>query len=162
MTKQLSKTLMLNFFVVSVDPLLPRDTPKTNHNSGKTGEKRGIVCGLVTAQSIRAVSLAVRTDNRVLVVNASVEHVEDIAAQDGCHGHCAPVLRETADTERVSDQGWEDAEEKAICDSCETRDENQCVRVVYAGAGKLGSGEDDCGNEQAPKTRHVQFLDQKV
>ena len=124
MTKQLSKTLMLNFFVVSVDPLLPRDTPKTNHNSGKTGE--------------------------------------NIATQDGRHGHCAPVLRETADTERVSDQGWEDAEEKAICDSCETRDENQCVRVVYAGAGKLGSGEDDCGNEQAPKTRHVQFLDQKV
>lgn len=150
-TKRLSNALMLNSFVVSVDPLLTRDTPKTNHDSGKTGEKRGVVRGLVAAQSVRAVPLAIRTDNRVLVVNASVKHVEDIATQDGRHGHCAPVLRKAADTECMGDQGWEDAEEEAVCDSCEARDENQCVRVVYAGACELGSRKDDCGNEQAPE-----------
>lgn len=113
---------MLNSFVMSVDLLLTHDTPKTNHDSGKTREKRGVVRGLVAAQSVRAVPLAVRTDNRVLVVNASVKHVEDIATQNGRHGHCAPVLGKTADTECMGDQGREDAEEEAVCDPCEARD----------------------------------------
>lgn len=94
---------MLNSFVVSVDPLLTRDTPKTDHDSSKTRKKCGVVRGLVATQSIRAVPLAVWTDNRVLVVNASVKHVEDIATQDGRHGHCAPVLRKAADTECMGD-----------------------------------------------------------
>lgn len=74
---------MLDLFTVSVDPLLTHNTPQTNHNSSKTGEKRDIICSLVAAQSIGAVPLAVWTDNGVLVVNAAVEQVEDIAAQDG-------------------------------------------------------------------------------
>lgn len=146
-TKRLSNAFMLNSFVVRVDPLFTRDTPKTNNDPSKTGEKRGIVRGLIAAQSVRAVPLSVWTDNRVFVVNASVKHVEDVAAQDGRHGHCAPVLRKAADTECMGDQRWEDAEEEAVGNSCEARDENQCVGVVYAGACELGSRKDDCGNE---------------
>lgn len=101
----LSKTIMLKFLMMkgAVHLLLTHDTPETNRDPCNAGEERRVVGSSVTAQSVGAVAFTIWADNRVLVVDAAVEEVEDVAAQDGCEGHGAPVLGDTADTEGVGD-----------------------------------------------------------
>lgn len=102
--EDLSKTIMLNLFMHrAMHLLLTQNTPKTNHDSSHAGEERRVVRSSVAAQTIGAVALTVCADNGVFIIDAAVEHVEDVTAQDGGEGHRAPVLREAADAECVGD-----------------------------------------------------------
>ena len=92
---------MLQFLLRAMDLLLAHNTPETHCDSGNTGEKRRVVGGLVTAQSIGAVPFAVRADNRMLVVDAAIKQIKNITAQDRGKDHKAPVLRKTTNAECV-------------------------------------------------------------
>lgn len=95
---------MLQFLVRAMNLLLAHDTPQTHRDPGNTGEKRRVVGGLVTAQSIGAVPLAVWADNRMFVVDAAIKQIKDITAQNRGEDHDAPVLGKTTDAECVGNQ----------------------------------------------------------
>lgn len=100
-----------------MDPPLRPDTPETDSHASYPGEEGHVERDLVALQSVAAVPLPARRHHRVVIVDGAVEEVEDVAADDGRKGHDAPVLRQAADAEGVRDQGREDAEEEAICES---------------------------------------------
>lgn len=107
-------------------PLLP-DTPKSDSDSGKAREEGRVVCGFVAAQTFAAVALAIGRDNRVAVINGTIEEVEDVAAENRSKRHDPPVLSEAIDTEGMCDEGWIDAEEEAVRQSRSPGDENQLM-----------------------------------
>lgn len=104
----------------AVDASLVKDAPQTDDHTGYAGQERRVVRSLVASQTIRTVAVSVGFDNRVAVVDAAVEQVEDVAAQHGRKRHYTPVLREAADAEGVGDQRWEDAKKEAVCDTGES------------------------------------------
>lgn len=108
----------------SLEALLLDDTPQTNNDSSNSGEERGVICGLVAAQSIRAIPVAAWANDGVLVKDAAVEQIEDVATDDRRKSHHSPVLREAADSEDVGDKRWENSEEESICYACKCGDGN--------------------------------------
>lgn len=112
---------MLDFLVHrTMDASLVQDTPQTDDHTGHTGQERRVVRRLVTSQTIRAIAVSVGLDNRVAVVDAAVEQVEDVATEYGRKCHDTPILGEAADAEGVGDQRREDAEKEAVCDTGKT------------------------------------------
>lgn len=104
----------------AVNPSLVEDAPQTDDHTGHTGQERRVVRRLVASQTIWAVTVSVGLDNRVAVVDAAVEQIEDVATEHRRKRHDPPVLGETTDAKGVGDQRREDAEKEAICDTGES------------------------------------------
>ena len=59
--------------------------------------------------------MAMLVDDGVLVVDAAVDQVEDVAGDDGRERHPAPVLGEAVHAKDLGDDRGVDAEEEAVC-----------------------------------------------
>lgn len=127
----------------AVEALLAHDTPETDDDSGKSREESSVVGGLVATQTVGTVPISVVTDHGVSVEDAAVEQVEDVTAENGGKGHDAPVLGEATNAERVCDERWEHAEQKAVGNAGEAGDNHELVRVGYCRPGKLRQSEHD-------------------
>lgn len=138
------------------------DAPESDSDSGNAGEEGRVVCGLVATQTFTAVPLTIGSDYRMTVVDAAVEEVEDVAAENRSKRHNAPVLGEAINAKGMCDEGWIDPEEEAVRQSCSPGDENQLMGFGDRRASKLGHCEQDSGEEKAPEAGHVQLLHQQV
>ena len=58
--------------------------------------------------------MTIRSNGRMMVVNDTVNKVEDVARYDRSHSHETPILRHTEDTKSLCYKSWVDAKEEAI------------------------------------------------
>jgi hypothetical protein len=65
-------------------------------------------------------------------------------------------------SERFGHDGGEHAEQEAVAEAREARDEAQEVRVGDDDGAQLGDREDEAGNDETPDPAGVQNFDQKV
>lgn len=153
---------MFNFCIdLSTLPISP-NAPHTNDDTSNPREKGHVVRGLVAGEPVRTISVSILVDNGVKIVNDSVKQVENITAKHRRESHHTEVLRKTINTESVSGQRRENAEEEAVGDSSESRDNGQLVWVHNRGARKLCERKNHRRQEQAPKSGHVKFLDKDI
>ena len=98
----------------------------------------------------------------MLIVNVSIYEIEDVAENDRCERHAAPILTQPTNTKSLSDQGGIYSKQEPIGQASETRDETKYMGIIDAGATDLGNQKDGAGHEEAPETGHAEFLYDEV
>ena len=122
---------------------LAQNRPQTDDDPSHTRKESRVISCTVAAEPIGTVALTIGSHDRAFIVDGTVQQVEDVSAEDGSKRHGAPVLRETADAERVRYQRREDAEQEAVGYAGHARHEHERVGVGDGRAGELGAGEHD-------------------
>ena len=89
-------------------------TPQTHSHPGQTGRHSDKIRVPITIDTIFTISSPVWQYNRMLVIDVSVDEIEDVAENNRRQRHAAPILAEAADTEGFGDEGGVHAEEEAI------------------------------------------------
>ena len=88
--------------------------PEAEPHANQARPQRDKGRNTITIQTIFAISLPVGKDNRMLVIDTTVNQSKDVTEKDGRKGHAAPILTEAVHAEGLSNEGWVDAEEEAI------------------------------------------------
>ncbi len=145
-----------------VDEVLVPDAPEGAGDAQQGGAKGDPVGRGVAGAALEALHVALGVADRVGVVDAAVQQVEDVARQDGRQGHGAPVLAQAVHAEAVGHQARVDAEEHAIRKARQARDQHQKLRGRHADGDELGQTKHAGRGEQAPEARPVVFGDQNV
>lgn len=86
------------------------NTIQGNTNSRQSAEKGQRVGSTITLQPFTAVSLSIFADDAVVVVDSTIEEIEDVSTENGGKSHYAPILTHSRDTEFVRDQRRENTE----------------------------------------------------
>jgi len=159
----LSNSLMglLPYSTAKDAPLMP-NAPQRNKGTSDSRTKRYPIHTLITSQSLPAITLTVRQNHGMAIVNDPVEHIEDIPADDRRQTHTSPILGEASDAESVSHERWVDAVQDAVCQAGENRDDDELARVRDLGPSHLGYAEHDRRDEEAPEPGYVELLDEEI
>lgn len=141
----------LFLFLVLVDLVLMPDAPQTAADANDGGEEGHPVSGLVAIIANETFHVSILVTDRVGVVDAAVEDVEDVAGDDGREGHRTPVLAQAVDSEAVRHERRVYAEEHAVRDTCQSGDQDEKVRVGDEGGEDLDGAEDHRRHKEAPE-----------
>lgn len=133
------------------------DTPYTDAYASQTRCNSHPVCALIAIQTIPTVSLTIRQNDRVFVVNMSINEIKDITKDDRGKRHVTPILAQSINAEGFSNKRWIDTEEEAVAQACESGNEAKNMGVVDTSAADLSYKEDAARDKEAPKTRHAEL-----
>ena len=96
------------------------------------------------------------------VVYLAIDQIENVTEDNRRKRHAAPVLTEAIHAEGLGNESWVNAEEEAIGEASQTRQEAKSVRIINLGPTDLGEKKNCAGYEEAPKTAHSQLPDNNV
>lgn len=147
--------------LLPLHPLVP-DHPQRQCEANDASRHRDQICRAVTLETINARALAVGADDAVLVKNDSIEQVEDVAGDDGRHGHEAPVLRQPVDAKALGHDGGEHPEEETVSETRQAGNETQKVRVHNVESADLADEKYGSGDKETPHPAGVEHFDQEI
>jgi hypothetical protein len=150
---------LLPYWTAKDTPLMP-NTPQSNQGSSDSRTKRYPIDTLIASQALCALTLTIRQNYGVSIVNDAVEQIENIPTEHRRQAHKSPVLGDASNAERVSHKRWVDAIQDAVCQTGESRHEDELMRVRDLGSSQLGHAEHGRGYKEAPEAGHVEFLDE--
>jgi hypothetical protein len=127
------------------------NAPKADQESQYTRPDRYHVCTSVANQAFITLPFSTWEDLAMRIIHDSIEEVEDVARHNGCERHAPPILTKTVDSKSFGDKGGENAEQKTISKTCQSRYKLEIVRVFDANCAELCSREDQGCNNQAPR-----------
>ncbi len=98
-----------------VNLVLVPDTPETASHAENRRTKGDPVRRTVAHSALQTFHIPCFILDRMAVVDASIQEIENVTGYDGRQRHCAPVLAETVHAKAVRNKAWIDAEEHAVC-----------------------------------------------
>ena len=78
--------------------------PEAESHANQARHQRDNVRITITIQTIFAISLPIGKDNRMLVIDSTVDQSKDVTEKDGREGHAAPILTEAVHAEGLSNE----------------------------------------------------------
>ena len=131
------------------------NTPQTPAPTRHGGAERDVIRAVIARIAVVTHALAVRAvrvglESGMLVEDGAVGQVEQIPTDDGSPGHETPIETHAGGAEGVDQDGREDAEEDAVGDAREAREEEQVVGLLDREREDLGEDEDAGGYDEHP------------
>ena len=94
--------------------LMPFDAPQAQANRHQTRSECHPIRASVAIQSIRTVTVSFGTNGRVLVIDATVDEVEEVAKDHRSQNHHSPILGKSMNAEGLCDKRRKDTEKKTV------------------------------------------------
>lgn len=118
-TRKFEVYLILKMTIFSLSIPLPLDRlvtnhPQRQHEADRASSHSDNVRRAVALKTLHARAFASRAHDAVLVENDTIKQIEDVARENGGHGHEAPVLGQSVNAEAFGHDGGKYAKEEAV------------------------------------------------